>query len=103
TGEYGRVLELNRKLFGEKWGEPRKAYAGAMKPQYEHVTQRIRAIATQTLPAGSEALVVSRGDDDLLKLGGLQARHLHQGETGKWMGHHPAGSEEAVALLEAMR
>src|SRR5438093_9977407 len=74
-----------------------------MKPQYEHLTERIREIVEDALPPGSSVLVVSRGDDELLKLEGLEARHFPQSETGEWMGHHPAGSDEAVALLEAMR
>jgi hypothetical protein len=48
-------------------------------------------------------LVVSRGDEELLKLNGCRAWHFPQDDAGIWSGHHPSDSSEAVAELEAMR
>jgi hypothetical protein len=47
--------------------------------------------------------MVSRGDEQLLRLEGRHARHFPQAADGSWAGHHPADSSEAVAALEAMR
>jgi hypothetical protein len=48
-------------------------------------------------------LVLGRGDSELLRLDGLQARHFPRGADGRYLGHHPADDEEAIALLEAER
>jgi hypothetical protein len=48
-------------------------------------------------------LVVSRGDEELLRLNGCRAWHFPQSEAGQWAGHHPQDSDEAVAHLEALR
>ena len=49
-------------------------------------------------------LVVSNGDDELLRLGAARrAWHFPQQEDGVWAGYHPADSAEAIAHLEALR
>jgi predicted O-methyltransferase YrrM len=47
--------------------------------------------------------VVSRGDDDLLKLDGRQGWHFPQTVGGVYAGHYPGDSAEAIAHLEALR
>src|SRR6185295_8747949 len=56
-----------------------------------------------SVPVGATVLVVSRGDSELLRLGEREARHFPRGADGRYLGHHPAGDEEAIALLEAER
>jgi GT2 family glycosyltransferase len=48
-------------------------------------------------------LVVSRGDEDILRLGRRKASHFPQDETGQYAGYHPATGEDAIAHLEALR
>ena len=55
------------------------------------------------LPPGARALVVSRGDDGLLKVDGRDAQHFPQTRTGLYAGYHPADGTEAVEHLEALR
>ena len=64
---------------------------------------RVRKAAESHLPRGSKVLVVSHGDQELLDLGGRDAAHFPQTETGRYAGYHPATSAEAIEHLEALR
>jgi GT2 family glycosyltransferase len=68
---------------------------------YVETLAAVREQVERSIPEGASVLVVSRGDSELLRLGGRQARHFPSGGDGRYLGHHPAGDEEAVALLEA--
>jgi hypothetical protein len=48
-------------------------------------------------------LVVSKGDEELLNLGGRRAWHFPRREDGAYTGHYPADSAEAIAHLESLR
>jgi hypothetical protein len=64
--------------------------------------RKIREVVGSTLPPGATVLVVSKGDDDLMKLDGRQAWHFPQTAEGEYAGK-PANSTEAIAQLEALR
>ena len=64
---------------------------------------RVKNTMQAVLPAGSRALVVSRGDDRLLDVDGRSAGHFPQGDDGHYLGYHPADSADAIARLEALR
>lgn len=103
TGRYGEILEENKRRFEEKWGEPWEPYRRRPDPTYEGLRDRIRQIVADRVPAEATVLVVSKGDPELLQLGGRDTRHFPEAADGSWAGHHPADSREAVATLEAMR
>jgi GT2 family glycosyltransferase len=65
--------------------------------------ERIRAVVDAVVPVDAEVLVVSRGDDRLLQLGGRSASHFPHDEDGSYAGRHPADSDEAIRLLERAR
>ena len=65
--------------------------------------QRIREVVDTTLPSNAKVIVVSRGDSDLLNLGGRQAWHFPQTEDGVYAGYYPADCTEAIAHLEVLR
>jgi len=65
--------------------------------------ERIRTIVCDTIPAQSTVVVVSKGDEELIKLNGLTAWHFPQDEDGGFTGHYPADSKEAIAHLESLR
>jgi SAM-dependent methyltransferase len=71
--------------------------------EYRALVWRVRLAAQAVLPPGADVAVVSRGDDELLKLEGRRARHFPQDEVGIYSGSYPANSEDAVAQLEALR
>jgi hypothetical protein len=64
---------------------------------------RIRDLADARIPAGAAVAVVSRGDADLLRLGGRAAWHFPQAPDGDYAGFHPESSAEAIQQLERLR
>lgn len=71
--------------------------------EYATFLLKLRHDVRRALPSVCSLLVVSRGDDQLLRLGGRAAEHFPQGADGRWSGYHPANDLAAIAHLEAMR
>jgi hypothetical protein len=65
--------------------------------------KQIRDAVEAKVPARSTVLVISRGDDHLLELGGRAAWHFPQDEQGTYSGHHPHDSRTAIEQLEGLR
>jgi len=70
---------------------------------YQGLVHQIREVAGTKLPRDATTMVVSKGDNELLKLNGRQAWHFPQTEDGVYAGYHPADSAAAIAHLEALR
>jgi GT2 family glycosyltransferase len=106
TGEFGRLLETNRRRFEEKWGRPWQPYARRPSPRYQDVQQRIRRLVSETTPRGATIAVVSKGDKDLLDLlraDDRRASHFPQAADGSYAGCYPADSGAAISHLEEIR
>jgi GT2 family glycosyltransferase len=103
SGEYNRVLDANRRRFEEKWGVAWQPYERRPNAAYDGLVARIRAVVDTTIPSDATVLVVSRGDERLLELGGRRARHFPQAKKGVYAGHHPGDSGEAIMRLEELR
>jgi hypothetical protein len=74
--------------------------------RYEQARQHIRELVRVVLPPEATVAVVSKGDDELLKLLELEGRkawHFPQDDHGAYAGYYPADSAEAVSRLEALR
>jgi hypothetical protein len=71
--------------------------------RYRDQVDRIRAQVRATIPEGSRVLVITRGDEALLRLGRRRGEHFPQTPTGLYAGHYPADGEEAVAHLQELR
>jgi phytanoyl-CoA dioxygenase PhyH len=65
--------------------------------------RRIREIVTASVRAGATVLVVSRSDDELLRLDDRQGWHFPQDEKGAWAGYYPGDSAEAIAHLQELQ
>ena len=76
SGEYARVLEANRARFEEKWQEPWRPYERRQSDSYKEMIERVRQQVVTAIPLGATVLVVSRGDDALLRLDGRPAWHF---------------------------
>jgi len=63
--------------------------------------QRWRWLLRQHTPAGARIAVVSRGDDELLRLQERELWHFQRDGHGHYLGHHPADDAEAIAHLDA--
>jgi GT2 family glycosyltransferase len=70
---------------------------------YRRLVEEVRAAVGERVPAGERVLVVSRGDRDLVDLDGVDAAHFPQDAEGRYLGHHPRDSEDALARLEALQ
>jgi len=71
--------------------------------EYEGTVATIREQVERAVPVGATALIISRGDSELLRIGARDGRHFPSGEDGRYLGRHPLDDEEAVELLEAQR
>jgi hypothetical protein len=71
--------------------------------RYRDQVERVRAQVRATVPEGSRVLVVSRGDEALLRLERREGRHFPQSPSGLYAGHYPADGREAVAHLAELR
>lgn len=103
TGEYGRLIEANRRRFHEKWGVTWQPHGRRLSSQYRELIERVQRIVDDALPRGAVVLVVSRGDDELLQLGARQGWHFPQDEAGVYAGYNPGDGTAVVAHLEALR
>jgi Sulfotransferase family len=72
-------------------------------PQPGELVSRMQKIVQAALPPTATLLVISKGDDRLLELGGRKAWHFPQNEHGLYAGYYPADSTEAIGHLETLR
>jgi GT2 family glycosyltransferase len=103
SGEYGRLFHANRVRWEEKWGTAWEPYQRRDKPAYRELVERVRQVVSQTVPWEATVLVITKGDAELLKLGGRRAWHFPQLEDGTYSGYHPADSAACIAELERLR
>jgi hypothetical protein len=71
--------------------------------RYRDQVDRVRAQVRATVPESGRVLVMTRGDESLLRLGRRDGEHFPQSPTGLYAGHYPADGKEAVAHLEELR
>ena len=85
---------------------PRGTTTRAARPaeqDYPRLVDRVRETVRDAVPTGASLLVVSKGDDELLRIDGRRAAHFPQDKGGAYAGHHPADDAAAVAHLETLR
>ena len=68
--------------------------------RYQQLIREIRDVVHTALPMDARIIVVSKGDDELLKLGGGRAWHFPRTFDGTYAGHYPADSAAAIAHLQ---
>jgi 2-polyprenyl-3-methyl-5-hydroxy-6-metoxy-1,4-benzoquinol methylase/glycosyltransferase involved in cell wall biosynthesis len=71
--------------------------------QYQQMVQKIRQLVSSHVPNGGRVLVVSKGDDDLLRIDPCQGTHFPQREDGKYAGYYPADGASALAHLKDLQ
>ena len=102
-GEHGRLFRTNRERFEKKWNVRWTSHQRGRKPDYDRTIESIHRVVARVIPRGSTIAVISRGDDELLKLEGQRAWHFPRMDDGQYAGHYPAESAAAVAHLESLR
>ncbi len=87
------------------WGMPNLEirHSSDVYPEYRRMISELKALVGDLLPRGSTALVVSKGDEELLRLDTVSAWHFPQTEEGGYLGYHPAESATAIRELEVLR
>jgi hypothetical protein len=71
---------------------------------YQRLTRHVLEAANEVMPDGTIAAVVSKGDKNLVELGGeRKGWHFPRNEDGVYVGYHPADSAEAISHLEELR
>jgi GT2 family glycosyltransferase len=103
TDQYNQILETNRHRFEEKWNTTWKPHPRRITAEYSELRQRIRATSAKHLPPGATVAVISKGDDELVKLNGHRAWHFPQGPDGAYANIYPADGAEALEQLKAVR
>jgi hypothetical protein len=71
--------------------------------KYRDMVKEVRKAVQAHVPKGAVVLVVTHGDDTLLKLPDRKIWHFPQNEDGSHRRYHPADSDEAIAWLKALR
>ena len=64
---------------------------------------RIRETAATVVPANATVLVMSKGDEDLVRLPGRRAVHFPRNESEGWLGYYPETDEVVLSALEVER
>lgn len=99
--EYGSLLNTATRLSTLHASGARSGQHAANG--YQQTVTEIRAAVGRLLPKEATALVVSKGDGELLKLDGRKGWHFPQTPSGVYAGHHPADSAAAINQLEELR
>jgi GT2 family glycosyltransferase len=101
--DYDRILEKNRSRFEQKWGISWQPHNRRITPEYSRLRQQIQTITSDQLPAGSTIAVISKGDEELLKLNGHRGWHFPRAEDGAYANIYPADGKEAVSQVQSIR
>jgi hypothetical protein len=80
----------------------RQVLEAAVAARYPEAVSRIRQVVEATLPRGATVLVVSKGDEDLIRFVGRTGWHFPRGDHGEFAGHYPATSAAAIAHLRLL-
>jgi hypothetical protein len=83
---------------------PSHQQRGEYLDDYPRLVGHIQEVAKAVLPRKATVAVVSKGDEELLKLGGeRRGWHFPQNEDGVYAGYYPADSVAAISHLEELR
>jgi hypothetical protein len=93
-----KIAALEKRLAEATTGRPARQAL-----DYPALIRRVRKAVAATLPAECHVTVVSKGDDELLRLGDRITSHFPQAANGDYAGHYPADSEMAITHLEEVR
>ena len=104
TGELDQLLESNRRRLESKWNFTWQPHARRITPEYQQLRRDIEGIVATRLPSDATVLILSKGDDELVKLRDRQCGwHFPQLADGRYSYIYPAHSAEAIEQLEALR
>jgi GT2 family glycosyltransferase len=99
------LLHELQRLQAASMGERRTSspVAPAASLAYHYARRRLRDLVTENVPAEGVVAIVTKGDDELLELGGREAWHFPRDASGEYTGVYPGTSHQAVTQLEELR
>jgi glycosyltransferase involved in cell wall biosynthesis/SAM-dependent methyltransferase len=97
------VLQVGEVTLLVAASDPDGPKAADKAADYQQLVRRARRAICAAVPAGATVLVVSKGDEELLRLEGRTAWHFPRTDGGAYAGHHPADSAAAIGQLEVLR
>jgi hypothetical protein len=71
--------------------------------EYLEIRRRIHDVVRKLIPAGSTVLVVSKGDEKLVRIEDRDGWHFPCTAAGQYGGYHPADAVAAISHLEELR
>jgi len=71
--------------------------------EYRALVNRVRENVSATVPADTKLLVISKGDEDLVRFTDRVAWHFPRNGANGYAGHYPADSAAAIRHLELLR
>jgi len=98
----GAELDLLRRALELEQRE-RHRLESIVQRDYVHLKRRVIEAVERLAPRRATVVIVSKGDDDLLKLNRRRAWHFPQTEEAVYAGHYPASSAAAITHLEQLR
>ena len=69
---------------------------------YARLIGELRQLVPTIVPEHSTLMVISRGDEELLKINRVTAWHFPQATNGVYAGHHPADDHAAISHLNSL-
>ena len=82
---------------------PTKDHDYRVSLHYRGLAPCVREAASASVPEGAKVAVISKGDEELVRLHGRTGWHFPQSAAGLYAGHHPANSGAAIEHLEQLR
>ena len=73
------------------------------RADYRRLKRELREFLADALPADARVSVVSKGDEEMIRLPGLAAEHFPRALTGGYAGFYPQDGTAAIAHLEWVR
>ena len=70
---------------------------------YRKLARAIREVVAKHVPKGASILVISKGDEELLRFDDHRGMHFPQSDKGEWPGYYPSDSAAAINHLEQLR
>ena len=72
-------------------------------PDYFGLVDDVTSTVTATVPPSKTVLIVSKGDEELLRLGSRSGWHFPRLNDGRYAGYYPADGADAIVQLEQQR
>jgi glycosyltransferase involved in cell wall biosynthesis len=80
----------------------RQLLEAAVSSDYAGTIAGIREVVRTLVPRGATVLVVSKGDEQLVRFDGRHGGHFPQDEKGSYAGYHPADSATAIKHMRKL-